>query len=73
MQGSLGDCWLLSSLAALAEFPEVVQYVFVDDDVNPSGKYTLRIFDISKGESLSLCSACAQSRSSAWVQGQGTP
>jgi hypothetical protein len=48
-QGNLGDCWLLSSLAALAEFPEVVQYCFVDDDVNPSGKYTLRLFDTSRG------------------------
>ncbi|KAK3283109.1 hypothetical protein CYMTET_9187 [Cymbomonas tetramitiformis] len=44
-QGQLGDCWLLSSISSLAEFPEVVKYSFVTKDTNLEGKYVVRIYD----------------------------
>lgn len=48
-QGQLGDCWLLSALAALAEQPETIQNCFLTDAYNPRGKYQFRLWDdISK-------------------------
>lgn len=49
VQGKIADCWLMSSVAALAEFPEVVKYCFADNSVSPDGKYTIRLFDAQKG------------------------
>jgi len=45
VQGHLGDCWLLAAMAALSEFPESIQNVFVTKEYNPQGKYTLRLYD----------------------------
>ncbi|EFC41234.1 peptidase C2, calpain [Naegleria gruberi] len=42
-QGSLGDCWLLSSLAAIARFPHLIAHLFVKANV-AMGQYTLRFF-----------------------------
>ena len=40
MQGSLGDCWLLSALAAVAEFPEYIEdRMVVERGLNKDGKY----------------------------------
>lgn len=44
-QGALGDCWLLSALAALAEQPETIQNCFLTDSFNPRGKYKFRLWD----------------------------
>lgn len=44
-QGQLGDCWLLSALAALAEQPETIQNCFLTDAFNPRGKYKFRLWD----------------------------
>jgi hypothetical protein len=42
-QGQLGDCWLMTSLACLAEFPGAVQHVFLTDEYNPRGRYVLQL------------------------------
>jgi len=44
-QGYLGDCWLLSSIACLAEFPEAVYELFITKEVTEDGQYTLKLFD----------------------------
>lgn len=46
VQGGLGDCWLLCSISALAEFPALVRGLFKTKRYNPYGKYTLTLFDI---------------------------
>ncbi|GMH82239.1 hypothetical protein TrVE_jg11818 [Triparma verrucosa] len=49
-QGGLGDCWLIAAIAALAEYPGLIQRIFITKETNPLGKYTLRLFDISLGD-----------------------
>lgn len=43
-QGGLGDCWLISSIAAVAEFPGVINHLFVDKEITTDGKYSVRIY-----------------------------
>jgi hypothetical protein len=43
-QGGLGDCWLLSGIACLAEFPGAVQSVFSTRECSYRGKYTVRLW-----------------------------
>lgn len=38
-QGALGDCYFLSTLSVLAERPNRVRKLFVDDQVNEAGIY----------------------------------
>ena len=47
-QGGLGDCWLISAIAALAEFPGLIQRVFLTKETSEWGRYQVRLFDISK-------------------------
>jgi hypothetical protein len=44
-QGNLGDCWLLSAFAALAEYPGAIQHVFQTKDKSSRGKYTVKFWD----------------------------
>lgn len=43
-QGSLGDCWLLSSMAVLTRRPELLRRLLVTKRVNKEGVYALRLF-----------------------------
>ena len=46
-QGGVGDCWLMSSIACLAEFPNTIQEIFGgQSDLSQEGSYTVRLFDI---------------------------
>lgn len=38
-QGCLGNWYFLSALSALAEFPEYIKRIFVNEEVNESGLY----------------------------------
>lgn len=43
-QGQIGDCYFLSSLAALAEKPERIRKMFLEKDANACGRYGARMF-----------------------------
>ena len=43
-QGLLGDCYLLASLAALAEQPKRVKDIFLSKSVTRSGAYAVRLY-----------------------------
>ena len=45
IQGQLGDCWLLSAFACLAEDSREIEGLFVDREFNPRGRYSVRIYD----------------------------
>jgi hypothetical protein len=45
-QGAIGDCWLISAMASIAEYPEAVQ-TLIDD--NGGGNYTVKLFHYSQG------------------------
>ena len=49
-QGRLGDCWLLASIAALAEHPSAVRRLFVNHEINDRGKYQVRLYNPVKGK-----------------------
>ena len=43
IQGLLGNCWLLSSLAVLAEKPDFLQQMFPVAEYSPTGVYEVRL------------------------------
>lgn len=43
-QGLLGDCYLLSALSALAEWPQRIRSLFVTQEPNEAGVYIVRIY-----------------------------
>lgn len=45
VQGELGDCYLVTALACLAESPAAVRNIFYDNERTARGRYALRIFD----------------------------
>ncbi|EFJ51357.1 hypothetical protein VOLCADRAFT_103605 [Volvox carteri f. nagariensis] len=47
-QGQLGDCWLMSALACLANQEGAVQQVFLTKEYNAYGKYKVRLYDAPK-------------------------
>lgn len=44
MQGSAGTCYIEASLAAIAEFPDLVKNVFITKEKNEAGVYAFRFF-----------------------------
>jgi hypothetical protein len=44
-QGRLGDCWLLSALSSLAEFPLFMNNVFTSNEISKDGKYIIKLYD----------------------------
>ncbi|HMY67815.1 MAG TPA: C2 family cysteine protease [Leptospiraceae bacterium] len=49
-QGSMGNCWFISAIAALAEFPDLVQNLFITQEIPEDGRYELQIFDLRTNE-----------------------
>lgn len=45
-QGSLGDCYFLSTLSALAERPERIERLFTTKDFAPNGQYKLTMMEM---------------------------
>jgi len=48
----VGNCYYLASIAALAEWPERIQNVFVTKEVNKAGCYVLSLYIC--GEKINL-------------------
>jgi hypothetical protein len=44
-QGQLGNCWLMASLACLAEFDGSIMQCFETRQYNPRGRYVVRLYD----------------------------
>lgn len=44
VQGRIGDCWLLSAIAVLAQYPARLKKVFLEKKVNERGIYAFRFF-----------------------------
>ena len=42
VQGLLGDCYFLSALSVLAEEPERIRNVFITQEGNVDGKYSVK-------------------------------
>lgn len=42
-QGRLGDCYLLSSLSALAEFPDRLERILINKESSPKGVYSVAL------------------------------
>ena len=47
-QGHVGDCYLLASLAALAQQPQRLKSLFAEKHLTEDGKYTVKLFHIEK-------------------------
>ena len=43
--GYLGDCWLVSSFAAIAEYPDRVRSLFKQHELTADGRYDIRLYD----------------------------
>ena len=41
-QGACGNCYFLSCLSSLAEFPERIKKIFLNDRVNEAGCYAMK-------------------------------
>eukprot|EP00397_Hematodinium_sp_SG-2012_P007134 GEMP01007176.1.p1 GENE.GEMP01007176.1~~GEMP01007176.1.p1 ORF type:complete len:589 (+),score=128.06 GEMP01007176.1:88-1854(+) len=55
LQGSVGDCWLIASIAALAEFPDMVKRLFVGgEEVSSEGRYDIQLYDMRKSDWVTL-------------------
>ena len=46
LQGQLGDCYFLSTLSAIAEFPKRIERCFDTHEYQSSGCYTINMFDM---------------------------
>lgn len=45
-QGFLGDCWVLTTIASMAEKPQRIWDLFETKDDNPMGIYSLRMYNL---------------------------
>lgn len=45
IQGTLGNCWLLSALACAAEFPGLIDKIFINRERSSRGKYQVKLFN----------------------------
>eukprot|EP00913_Durusdinium_trenchii_P013712 g12874.t1 len=44
-QGYLGDCWMVSSFSAVAEYPDRIRSLFKQHELTADGRYDVRLYD----------------------------
>ncbi|CAE7800651.1 DEK1 [Symbiodinium sp. CCMP2592] len=44
MQGALGDCWLISAISTMAEYPDSIRNLFITKEHNEIGQYVVRLW-----------------------------
>ena len=44
IQGSIGNCYIIASMGAAAEFPELIKSIFLTKEKNEAGIVGLRLF-----------------------------
>jgi len=49
-QGALGDCWLISAFAAMAEFPDALMGLFDKTTLAPDGHYAITLYSYAEGD-----------------------
>jgi hypothetical protein len=47
-QRGIGDCWLMCSMSAVAEFDGLISRLFTPQELSKAGKYTIQLFDLKK-------------------------
>jgi len=50
LQGGLGDCWLLSAFAAMAEYPDALRSLFEQRATSETGEYSIKLFNFLNGQ-----------------------
>lgn len=50
VQGNIENCWLMSAFASIAEFPSVVDKVFINREFSYRGKYQVTLYNAYKEE-----------------------
>jgi calpain-15 len=43
-QGYANDCYFLSTISAIAEFPDRIKALFLTKEINPAGCYAVELF-----------------------------
>mmetsp|Transcript_10206 Transcript_10206/g.32184 ORF Transcript_10206/g.32184 Transcript_10206/m.32184 type:complete len:495 (-) Transcript_10206:70-1554(-) len=54
LQGGLGDCWLLSAFAAMAEYPNALLSLFKERSATDNGEYEITLFNFLQGQYQTL-------------------
>eukprot|EP01063_Lacrimia_lanifica_P007634 TRINITY_DN14908_c0_g1_i1.p1 TRINITY_DN14908_c0_g1~~TRINITY_DN14908_c0_g1_i1.p1 ORF type:complete len:449 (+),score=105.36 TRINITY_DN14908_c0_g1_i1:61-1407(+) len=44
-QGGIGDCWLMSAIASLAEYPDMIRKLFITKRYSAYGKYDIWLYE----------------------------
>eukprot|EP00756_Hemistasia_phaeocysticola_P008073 Hpha_TRINITY_DN14485_c3_g1::TRINITY_DN14485_c3_g1_i1::g.157968::m.157968/K08582/CAPN15; calpain-15 len=53
-QGGLGNCWLMSSFACLAEYPGALQNMFDQRETSQRGKYTITLYENGRPKEVTI-------------------
>lgn len=54
VQGKLGDCWILSSISALAEYPYLIDRLFITKQPNDFGFYIVKLCRMGRWKHMIL-------------------